>query len=146
MDLDIRSAYLFASYGDQHLCISVHRHRLPVLPLRRPSSKCKISFPNVVFPQPDSPTIPIVSPAYTVKLISSTAFTFLFSKENAWDFAEKYFETCLTSKKRLVIFYSTHNDPSTLPLYHMVSNNYLLYSQHATKWFFPISISDGFPF
>ena len=40
------------------------------------SFKCKIDRPTEVFPQPDSPTRPTVSPGWIEKEISSTALTF----------------------------------------------------------------------
>ena len=38
-------------------------------------SKCKIVLPRVVFPQPDSPTKPMVSPLKILKETLLTAFT-----------------------------------------------------------------------
>ena len=47
-------------------------------------------LPNVVFPHPDSPTKPSVSPGYTLKLISLTAFTKLVGFPNIFLLIGKY--------------------------------------------------------
>ena len=57
----------------------------------------KIAFPNVDLPEPDSPTIPIVSPVFNVKV---TLFTAVTTLPSVWNSVTKF----LNSNKVFLIF------------------------------------------
>src|SRR3990172_6554662 len=65
------------------------------------SIRRSIVRPAVVFPHPDSPTKPSVSPSWMVKLMSSTALTQALVRWSSPERTGKYFTKRLTSTKVL---------------------------------------------
>ena len=59
--------------------------------------------PNVVFPHPDSPTSPRVSPLFILKFISVTAFTEPTSRPNKPPLIGKVFDRFFISNKYSLI-------------------------------------------